>query len=283
MTLTNDVTAMPSDELSHAALEQRAEQRPSESPHAHGVTPAAERTLDILEFIATHGETRAAMLARELGIPRSSVYQLLDVLERHGFVTCLKDRHTYGIGLKTFEMGSAYSRQHRVSRIAHPVLARLVDDTGENGHLAVLHGSQIVYVLEERAAGRPPLVSGVGVRLPSHLTASGRAMLAGLPRAQVDALYPNRAAFVDRTGIGPKSPKELRALLSQVHATGFAEEHGDVTPGFDSYAVAIRDYNGYPIAGLALTFVSNALSAERLDALRNRLKLAGEELSRDLR
>jgi DNA-binding IclR family transcriptional regulator len=264
------------------AAAQQSGQRLPDSPHAHGVTPAAERTLDILEFIATHGETRAAMLAQTLDIPRSSVYQLLDVLERHGFVTCLKDRHTYGIGLKTFEMGSAYSRQHRVSRIAHPVLARLVDDTGENGHLAVLHGSQIVYVLEERAAGRPPLVSGVGVRLPSHLTASGRAMLAGLSQAQVDALYPNRAAFVDRTGVGPKSPRDLRALLNAIRLTGFAEEHGDVTPGFDSYAVAVRDYNGYPIAGLALTFVSNALGSERLDALRNRLKLAGEELSRDL-
>lgn len=264
------------------AAAQQSGQRLPDSPHAHGVTPAAERTLDILEFIATHGETRAAMLAQTLDIPRSSVYQLLDVLERHGFVTCLKDRHTYGIGLKTFEMGSAYSRQHRVSRIAHPVLARLVDDTGENGHLAVLHGSQIVYVLEERAAGRPPLVSDVGVRLPSHLTASGRAMLAGLSQAQVDALYPNRAAFVDRTGVGPKSPRDLRALLNAIRLTGFAEEHGDVTPGFDSYAVAVRDYNGYPIAGLALTFVSNALGSERLDALRNRLKLAGEELSRDL-
>ena len=264
------------------AAAQQSGQRLPDSPHAHGVTPAAERTLDILEFIATHGETRAAMLAQTLDIPRSSVYQLLDVLERHGFVTCLKDRHTYGIGLKTFEMGSAYSRQHRVSRIAHPVLARLVDDTGENGHLAVLHGSQIVYVLEERAAVRPPLVSGVGVRLPSHLTASGRAMLAGLSQAQVDALYPNRAAFVDRTGVGPKSPRDLRALLNAIRLTGFAEEHGDVTPGFDSYAVAVRDYNGYPIAGLALTFVSNALGSKRLDALRNRLKLAGEELSRDL-
>lgn len=264
------------------AAAQQSGQRLPDSPHAHGVTPAAERTLDILEFIATHGETRAAMLAQTLDIPRSSVYQLLDVLERHGFVTCLKDRHTYGIGFKTFEMGSAYSRQHRVSRIAHPVLARLVDDTGENGHLAVLHGSQIVYVLEERAAGRPPLVSGVGVRLPSHLTASGRAMLAGLSQAQVDALYPNRAAFVDRTGVGPKSPRDLRTLLNAIRLTGFAEEHGDVTPGFDSYAVAVRDYNGYPIAGLALTFVSNALGSERLDALRNRLKLAGEELSRDL-
>ena len=78
------------------------------------------------------------------------------------------------------------------------------------------------------------------------------------------------AARLDQAMNGVGAEAEIRSLLS-----GFAEEHGDVTPGFDSYAVAIRDYNGYPIAGLALTFVSNALGTDRLDVLRNRLKLAG--------
>ncbi len=70
-------------------------------------------------------------------------------------------------------------------------------------------------------------MSGVGVRLPSHLTATGRAILAA-SRNQVPALYPNRQAFTDRTGIGPKSPKELEATLAETQRTGFAEEHGDV-------------------------------------------------------
>ena len=50
----------------------------------------------------------------------------------------------------------------------------------------------MLYVIEERAPGRPPLVTEVGVRLPAHLTASGRAILAALPTAQVRALYPDR-------------------------------------------------------------------------------------------
>ena len=153
---------------------KRAQVKPSEREHQTSssaprvsLAPAADRTLDILEFIASNGQTQAATLARELGIPRSTVYQLLEILERHGLVTRLTEQRAYGIGLKTFELGSAYSRQHRVSQVAHPVLARLVDETGENGHLAVLHGNEIIYVIEERAAHRPPLVSGVGVRLPS--------------------------------------------------------------------------------------------------------------------
>ena len=78
----------------------------------------------------------------------------------------------------------------------------------------VLQGSDVLYVIEERAPGRPPLVTDVGVRLPAHLTASGRAILAGLPPAQVRALYPGRAAIRDpHRSQGPASPTELRRLL----------------------------------------------------------------------
>ena len=61
---------------------------------------------------------------------------------------------------------------------------------GHSAHLAVLHGHDLLYVVEERAPGRPSLVTDVGVRLPAHLTASGRAILAALPAAQVRALFP---------------------------------------------------------------------------------------------
>ena len=67
-------------------------------------------------------------------------------------------------------------------------VADLADDSGHNAHLAVMHGRDVLYVIEERAPGRASLVTDVGVRLPAHLTASGRAILAALPAAQVRAL-----------------------------------------------------------------------------------------------
>lgn len=196
---------------------KRAQVKPSEREHQTSssaprvsLAPAADRTLDILEFIASNGQTQAATLARELGIPRSTVYQLLEILERHGLVTRLAEQRAYGIGLKTFELGSAYSRQHRVSQVAHPVLARLVDETGENGHLAVLHGNEIIYVIEERAAHRPPLVSGVGVRLPSHLTATGRAILAALPRIRSARYIPIVRRSPTAPASAPNRPRSWR-------------------------------------------------------------------------
>jgi len=112
----------------------------------------------------------------------------------------------------------------------------------------------VLYVVEERAPGRPPLVTDVGVRLPAHLTASGRAILAALPPAQVRALYPDRSAFVDRHGKGTDTLSALRTLLSETRQRGYAVEDGEVTPGFASVAAPVLDPNGHPVAGLAVTF-----------------------------
>ena len=148
-----------------------------------------------------------------------------------------------------------------MQRLARRPLVALVDRTGHSAHLAVLHGRDVLYVLEERAPRRQPLVSDVGVRLPAALTASGRAILAGLPPAQVRALFPDRASFVQRHGRGPTSLPALRTLLTETRQRGYATEDGEVTPGFASVAAAVRDHNGHPVAGVACTFPSEAVDA----------------------
>jgi DNA-binding IclR family transcriptional regulator len=136
-------------------------------------------------------------------------------------------------------------------------LATLVDRTGQSAHLAVLHGREVLYVVEERAPGRPPLVTDVGVRLPAHLTASGRAILAGLPAAQVRALYGRPSDFVDRHGRGPRTLSALRRVLSDTRQRGYAVEDGEVTPGLASVAVAVLDHNEHPVAAVAATYADS--------------------------
>src|SRR6476469_2479965 len=143
--------------------------------------PAAGHALDVLTLLGRHvAPVPASAIARDLGLPRSTTYHLLGVLVDRGFVVHLPEERRYGLGVAAFELGSAYARQEPLRWIAGTVLSRLVDATTHNGHLAVLHGRDVLYVIEERAAGRPSLVTDVGVRLPAHLTASGRAMLADL-------------------------------------------------------------------------------------------------------
>ena len=226
-----------------------------------GQVPAATRALRVLRFLAGQPDpVTLDRLAKGVGLPRSTAYHLVTAMIEEGFVVHLPDEHRYGLGVAAFEVGSGYSRQEPLQRIARRYLAGLVDKVGQSAHLAVLHGRDVLYVLEERASGRPPLITDVGVRLPAHLTASGRAILAALPQNQVRALYPDRSAFVDRHGLGPTSLSALRSLLTETRQRGYAFEDGEVTPGFASVAAVVLDHNGHPTAGVAVTYPSEGIA-----------------------
>jgi DNA-binding IclR family transcriptional regulator len=217
--------------------------------------PAATRTLMVLRFLASQPDpVPLERLAGALDLPRSTAYHLVNAMIEQGFVTHIAEERRYCLGVAAFEVGIGYARQAPLQRIAHRPLASLVDRIGHSAHLAVPHGRDVLYVLEERAPGRAPLVTDVGVRLPAHLTASGRAILAAMPASQVRALYPDKSAFVDRHGGGPQSLHALRAVLSETRQRGYAVEDGEVTPGFASVAAAVIDHNGTPLGGIATTY-----------------------------
>jgi DNA-binding IclR family transcriptional regulator len=202
--------------------------------------PAATAALRVLRFLSGQPvPVSANRIAGALGLPRSSTYHLLSAMADEDFVVHYPEDRTWGMGIAAWEVGHGFARQEPLARLARIPLARLVDRVGQSAHLVVLHGADVLYVIEERAPGRPPLVTDVGVRLPAHLTASGRAILASLPAAQVTALYPGKAAFTSRTGTGPRSPTELRRLLATTRQRGYATEDGEVTAGFASIAAAI--------------------------------------------
>src|SRR4051795_2451697 len=261
-----------------------------------GGVPAARQTLALLQALARQpGAVPAAALARALGLPRSTTYHLLAGLVAAGFVVHLPEEQRYGLGVSAFEIGSAYSRQEPLARLPRPplappvppggpspppVVARLVAWCGPSAHRAVVQGRGVLHVVEQRAPGRPPLVTDVGVRLPAQLTASGRALLADLPVPQLRALFPDADAFVDRHGLGPRRLPELRRLLLDVRRAGHATEDGEVTPGFASVAAAVHDHAGRPVAGVAVTFPTGDVDPAGREEIARRVLRAAAELTR---
>lgn len=240
--------------------------------------PAATAALRVLRFLSSQPvPVSAARLAAATDQPRSSTYHLLSAMADEGFVIHYPDDRTWGIGIAAWEVGHGFARQEPLARLARLPLARLVDQVGQSAHLVVLHGADVLYVIEERAPRRPPLVTDVGVRLPAHLTASGRAILASLPAAQVRALFPDKAAFSSRTGAGPKGPSELRRLLTDTRQRGYATEDGEVTVGFASIAAPITA--GTIHAAVAVTWEART----PVDGLAEPVSATAAEISRRLR
>lgn len=243
-------------------------------------TPAATRALRILRFLAAQPHpVPLGVITRELDLPRSTGYHLLNAMIEEGFVVHLADEGRYGLGVAAFEVGGGYARQEPLQRITRRHVAALADRTGASAHLAVSHGRDVLYVVQERAPGRPPLVTEVGVRLPAHLTATGRAILAALPANQVRALYPDRSAFVERRGNGPTSPAMLRRLLGDVRRRGYAVEDEEVTEGLASVAAPVLDHNDHPVAGIAVTFDRDLPRDQFVDAVLETAQSVGRRLA----
>jgi DNA-binding IclR family transcriptional regulator len=247
------------------------------------LAPAADQTLAILTLLSRQPEPLpAAAIAAAIGAPRSTTYRLLAVLVEHRFLSYLPEQRRYGLGVAAYELGSAYTRQMPLQRIARPLLARLVDQTRQNGHLATLDGRDVYYLIEERAAGRPSLVTEVGVRLPATLTASGLAMLAALPPAQLRAIFPPGAALTQREGRGPATVTELRRALAETRRRGHAVEEDLVTVGLSSVSRPVLDHTGHPVAAVALTFRSDQVEEPARLALVRAVGQAADALAHRL-
>ncbi|MGN5732045.1 IclR family transcriptional regulator [Arthrobacter psychrochitiniphilus] len=234
--------------------------------------PAARNVLAMLRYIASQaGPVGAASIARDVELPRSTTYHLLSALIDDGFVVHLPEERKYALGVTAHELGTGYSRQVPLQRLARFPMAHLVERSRRTAHLAVMHGREVIYVIEERAKRQATLVTNPGVRLPAHLTASGRAMLATMPAEQLDALYPGPEAFPQRYENGVHSVQALKELLALVRERGFSWEEDEVTNGFSSLAVPVLDRSGHALASVTLT-VSNRPALSPAAAAKNALE-----------
>lgn len=249
-------------------------------------SPAVGRALDILSLLAEHPDAvSAATLVRELGLPRSSAYHILDVLVERGFVVHVPEAHAYSLGPAAFRLTSAYTLHEQLERMARPVLRAVAEEVGITVHLGILRGANTMYLLKEspRTASdaEPDLVTAIGVLLPAHLTANGRAILARMDQAQVRALYARPGDFVSRTGRGPRSQVGLLAELAAERERGYAEEVELVAPGLRSAGVAVLDLHGQPVAAVSATWRSRVLTRDP-DEVSAALRRAAEHITRRL-
>lgn len=227
--------------------------------------PAAAHTLAILNLLI-HAEqpVSATRISAELDIPRSTTYHLLKEMVRAGFVMHLENESRYGLGVAAYAMSQAYSTQQPLVRASAQHAQRLAERVSGSAHVSKLSGMDVSYVLEERAAHAPSLITDVGVRLDALRTASGRAMLAYLPEAELHGRL-HAHGYRTHEHHGEFAREEhgdyhaLDTLLATIRTRGYAEEYEEITPGQQSIAAAILDHTGRPAGALTVTFPTHSL------------------------
>ncbi|MFI6016524.1 IclR family transcriptional regulator [Streptomyces sp. NPDC001414] len=198
---------------------------------------SAARTVELLELLAARGDRPARLqeLADELGVPRSSMYALLQTLIARGWVRTDTTGSLYGVGIRTLLTGTTYLDSDPRVRLVRPYLDEASQKLGETVHLARLDGRDVVYLATRESHEYLRTISRVGRRLPAHAAALGKALLAqrpgeDLPEGPYEALTPRT-----RT-----TREALAADLAEVRARGHAIDREEAVTGITGFGFALR-------------------------------------------
>jgi DNA-binding IclR family transcriptional regulator len=218
-------------------------------PQAYAV-PGLERGLRLLLlFRPGRVELGAPQIARDLALPRSSTFRLLQTLEALEFV----ERGASGnfrLGPAVLRLGFGLVATLDVVERGHDVLEKLCKDTNESTQLAILDGRELVVVMKKTPSSTFVSNVQVGTRMPTHATVVGRILLQDHDRGALRRLYPDRLkVFTPRT---PKTAGELERLIEQDRLRGYAVSESAYENGISAIAAPIRNHERRVVAALSI-------------------------------
>jgi len=192
--------------------------------------------LKILEVLADSDRPQGVTaLAQRLGLPKSNIHRTLSTLVEIGYATRHEDLHRYSATLKTWEVGANIISRNFLRRASLPFLRVLHQMSQETVYLAVLDGTDVLY-LEKLDALYPMVKSArIGQRMPSIFPASGLALLAHMP----DAENRVRRCAEATADIRQSDPDAILSTLAQVRSQGYARTTSGWNQGTLSIAVPI--------------------------------------------
>ncbi len=217
-----------------------------------GETPSAviDRISLVLDSFDGPGRLTLAQIVRRTGLPRSSAHRMLERLVALRWLR--RDGRDYELGMRLVELGSLALHQDRIHRAAIPLLRDLHRATGLVVQLAVLDGSDVVYlekIGEQMGAAIPTRVGG---RQPAHCTAIGKAILADKDVTGID-LSDRKTRFSIATA------PQLAAEMAKVRAHGVAFEREESLPGFGCVAAPIGP-DGHAVAAVSVCGPMNRMA-----------------------
>jgi DNA-binding IclR family transcriptional regulator len=222
------------------------------------LVPGLVRGVEILRlFSRSRRVISAPDMARELGIPRSTVFRLAQTLEHLGLLERTSENRSYRLGIGLLGLGFDYLATLDVTEIGRDALEKLRDDTGFAVHMVVRDGTEVVVVLKVPGLSSFSGALSLGTRLPAHATVLGRTMLADLSADELEALYGGREleTFSPQT---PRTLADLRPLLDGDKARGFAVSRSFFESGISTVAAPVRDHTGHVVAAINVTIPGEA-------------------------
>jgi len=225
-----------------------------QSDISSGFSQSLERGLAVLAaFRPDRPALGISELARELGLTRSTTHRYVATLTSLRYLEQDGSTRKYRLGPRVLDLGFSVLGSLELRDVAAPHLRHLTETTGHTSNLAIRDDTDVILI--DRVRGRPgryhhlEFTLHVGSRLPSYCSATGKALLAFVPRPDLDRL-------LDRMDLVPRGPRTLTdrgalmAELEQVRSSGLAINDEELENALRSIAAPVRDRAGEVVAAV---------------------------------
>jgi DNA-binding IclR family transcriptional regulator len=240
--------------------------------------PSVQKAVQILSLIVSRNEALgASAIARELSLPKSTVFNICDTLTQTKMLTRSADS-LYSPGPKTLILGRGYVESVDPVRSFGTEAARIDELAKETLVLAVLDGAEVVYAATRRGNQRMGFDYEVGLRLPAHCTASGKAFLSLLPEKRITEIF-GKGPLEPMTSNSMTSVPDLLEELSLSRTRGYSVDDEEASIGMFCLGAPVRGASGEPIAAVSVTSVKAALDDEKIQTYSLAIRRLADALS----
>jgi DNA-binding IclR family transcriptional regulator len=225
---------------------------------------------------------RVSEAGEAIGVARSTAHRLLAMLQYHGFVVQDESSRAYRAGPALVDVGLSVVRHMDIREQARPHLERLAQDVAETVHLAVLRGSDVVFVDSVETTRAVRVGSRTGASMPAHCTAAGKALLAALSASQLrDALPAGRIKGLTPSSVTTRA--DLEKQLGEIRDRGFATNMGESESDVAAVAQAVHDRQGAARGSVTISAPISRLDREGIQDLVGPLQTCVASIEADLR
>jgi DNA-binding IclR family transcriptional regulator len=231
--------------------------------------------LDVLEALDRRGPATLSQLARETGVAKSTLHRVCTAMGERGWIARDTTSGQLELGPRVAWLARA-TPASVLTPAFHAIAARLVARHNETTCLAILDGRDSVFVAKQETTQPVRLVTAVGSRLPAFASAAGRAMLADLPRSQIDAMYAG-CELETPTGRRIGALSQLHAILAETRRRGYGENIDETALGLHCIAAPLGP-PGRMSAAITLCVPSGRMNTARKRELVEDLLAAAAKL-----
>lgn len=221
-----------------------------------------DRVFDILELLATEeAGLGITEIAKRLNLNKSTAHRIVNGIMHRGYIEKTEFGY-YRLGLGFVSLSSLRMNNVELTIEAKPFLREMTNHTGQTSHLAVLNGSDAMYIDKVETVKNLRLYSEIGKRIPIYCSGLGKSLLLDKAEEEIHTLLTD-CKYEKKTGRTRLRPEEVMEDIHHGRILGWTMDDEEHDLGIRCFAAPVYDYTGKIIAAISSSGPAHIYTREK--------------------